>query len=407
MPTTASRDVRETWARLFYCADQEQGVSKAEEVQEYEGEVGIGAVWSTLMPRRPSVRENVRASWAAISLGLEQAAAAAAAAAAEQGSDTEEQADELYDAAAASVSVVEEIQAAAAAAVVAAPALMVAKEEGGSGTEDPPAAAEPAPATAGASRNLRRQSWKDEMAREMDKLSAAVAELEEPELQPDQKKQEGVAAAAAAAVEPAPIAAAPASVSAPPPARIDEGQEGNAEEQESATFTALEVTLDCSQGVNMTGLRFDQRPDGLLRVSVCRQSGTARKKVKVGDVLLATTYVTMVSDPTGERSRGVPLLEWLDATGGASFDELQMAMMTHDFEMKLKLGRGEVPMGYFSPGRAAAAKTAKTAKSPNTSREDSARSAPRTPTSNNSVSAVPVDVMNWAAKIAAEARAKR
>mmetsp|Transcript_14091 Transcript_14091/g.23122 ORF Transcript_14091/g.23122 Transcript_14091/m.23122 type:complete len:158 (+) Transcript_14091:894-1367(+) len=157
----------------------------------------------------------------------------------------------------------------------------------------------------------------------------------------------------------------------------------------------------------MTGLRFDQRPDGLLRVSVCRQSGMARKKVKVGDVLMATTYVTMVPDPTGERSRGVPLLEWLDATGGASFDELQMAMMTHDFEMKLKLGRGEVPMGYFSPGRAAAAKTAKAAKSANTPREDPARSAPRTPTSNNSVSTVPVDVMNWAAKIAAEARAKR
>jgi len=211
--------VRETWARLFYCADQGQGVSKSDEVQEYEGEVGIGAVWSTLMPRRPSVRENVRASWDAISLGLEQAAAAAAAAAAaEEGSNTEEKADELYDAAAASVSVVEGNQAATAAAA----ALVVAKEEGGSGTEDPPAAAEPAPATAGASRNLRRQSWKDEMAREMDKLSAAVAELEEPELQPDQKKQEGVAAAAAA-VEPAPIAAAPVSVSAPPPARIDEG----------------------------------------------------------------------------------------------------------------------------------------------------------------------------------------
>jgi hypothetical protein len=146
----------------------------------------------------------------------------------------------------------------------------------------------------------------------MQKLSAAVAELDEPEPGNKEREEELAyddddyyvdeqeeAAAAAAAAEEEVAAAAAAAVAAveedvAAAAAAAESAPAAAEEAPTPPFEEFEVTLDCSQGVNMTGLMFDQRPDGLLRVSVCRQSGTARKKVKVGDVLLATTYVVMV-----------------------------------------------------------------------------------------------------------------
>ena len=129
----------------------------------------------------------------------------------------------------------------------------------------------------------------------------------------------------------------------------DEDVQENAIEEEARsqkTWEELEVTLDCTAGVNMTGLQFAQRDDGLLRVSVCKPGGTASKKVRLNDVLLATTYVVMVPDPTGERRAGVPELEWMDAVReGHSFNTLQEAMLTHSQEMKLRLARGDVPLG--------------------------------------------------------------
>ena len=195
----------------------------------------------------------------------------------------------------------------------------------------------------------------------------------------------------------------------------DEKEEEEEEEPEPKTFTEHEVVLDCSSGVNMTGLAFDQRSDGLTRVKVVRAGGTAAKKVKVGDVLLATTRVVMVADPTGERARGVPKLEWIDATDGTSFNDLQAAMMTHSQEMRLKLARGDVPPGYMSFG-AQTAKAFEDADAEATIAEEKQQSAARQQSGDESASGggggsaddgIPEDIKEWAARIAAEAREGR
>ena len=194
-----------------------------------------------------------------------------------------------------------------------------------------------------------------------------------------------------------------------------EEEEEEEEEEEPKTFTEHEVVLDCSSGVNMTGLAFDQRSDGLTRVKVVRAGGTAAKKVKVGDVLLATTRVVMVADPTGERARGVPKLEWIDATDGTSFNDLQAAMMTHSQEMRLKLARGDVPPGYMSFG-AQTAKAFEDADAEATIAEEKQQSAARQQSGDESASGggggsaddgIPEDIKEWAARIAAEAREGR
>ena len=194
-----------------------------------------------------------------------------------------------------------------------------------------------------------------------------------------------------------------------------EEEEEEEEEEEPKTFTEHEVVIDCSSGVNMTGLAFDQRSDGLTRVKVVRAGGTAAKKVKVGDVLLATTRVVMVADPTGERARGVPKLEWIDATDGTSFNDLQAAMMTHSQEMRLKLARGDVPPGYMSFG-AQTAKAFEDADAEATIAEEKQQSAARQQSGDESASGggggsaddgIPEDIKEWAARIAAEAREGR
>jgi hypothetical protein len=137
---------------------------------------------------------------------------------------------------------------------------------------------------------------------------------------------------------------------------VQEEDDVQEEAEDLKTWEELEVTLDCTAGVNMTGLQFAQREDGLLRVSVCKPGGTASKKVKLNDVLLATTYVVMVPDPTGERRAGIPELEWMDAVHeGHSFNTLQEAMLTHSQEMKLRLARGDVPLGALAAKQTTAA----------------------------------------------------
>jgi hypothetical protein len=194
----------------------------------------------------------------------------------------------------------------------------------------------------------------------------------------------------------------------------DDDEKEEEEEEEPKTFTEHEVVLDCSSGVNMTGLAFDQRSDGLTRVKVVRAGGTAAKKVKVGDVLLATTRVVMVADPTGERARGVPKLEWIDATDGTSFNDLQAAMMTHSQEMRLKLARGDVPPGSMSFG-AQTAKAFEDADAEATIAEEKQQSAARQQSGESASGGgggsaddgIPEDIKEWAARIAAEAREGR
>ena len=206
-----------------------------------------------------------------------------------------------------------------------------------------------------------------------------------------------------------------AEVDAPPPATDSDVP------AVQKTWDEFEVTLDCTAGVNMTGLQFAQREDGLLRVSVCKPGGTASKKVKINDVLLATTYVVMVPDPSGERRAGIPQLEWMDAVNeGHSFNTLQEAMMTHAQEMKLKLARGDVPLGALSqpaaksepePGSGSDAESPEAAaerRYNEAEREREARGVRTQGKKEMDVGAdVPDDIKAWAEKIAAEARAKR
>lgn len=197
----------------------------------------------------------------------------------------------------------------------------------------------------------------------------------------------------------------------------DEDVQENAIEEEARsqkTWEELEVTLDCTAGVNMTGLQFAQRDDGLLRVSVCKPGGTASKKVRLNDVLLATTYVVMVPDPTGERRAGVPELEWMDAVReGHSFNTLQEAMLTHSQEMKLRLARGDVPLGALAatsasvsapPEESPAAEAERRYREAESAREMAKKSMRAAAAAG---AEVPEDIKAWAAKIAAEARATR
>ena len=122
----------------------------------------------------------------------------------------------------------------------------------------------------------------------------------------------------------------------------------------------------------------------------------------------------MVADPTGERARGVPKLEWIDATDGTSFNDLQAAMMTHSQEMRLKLARGDVPLGYMSFG-AQTAKAFEDADAEATIAEEKQQSAARQQSGESASGGgggsaddgIPEDIKEWAARIAAEAREGR
>ena len=142
--------------------------------------------------------------------------------------------------------------------------------------------------------------------------------------------------------------------------------------------------------MNMTGLMLGQnRPDGLLHVRVCKPGGTAHKKIKIGDVILATTYVVLTPDPA--TGKPVTALEWLDATDGASNEDIQGAMMTHSQEMKLVLARGDVPVGHFDQPSPAARERCSDA---------SIGGGVAQP-----MECIPEDVKAWAARVAAEAKA--
>ena len=180
---------------------------------------------------------------------------------------------------------------------------------------------------------------------------------------------------------------------------IEEEEEEEEEEDEGffgkfksveGQFEVLEVSIDCSRGVNMTGLMLGQnRGDGLLHVRVCRPGGTASKKVKVNDVILATTYVVLTPDPV--TNKPVATLEWLDATDGASNEDIQGAMMTHSQEMKLVLARGSVEDGHFDqPSPAARERCSDASIGGGVAQPEEC---------------VPEDVKAWAARVAAEARA--
>ena len=135
----------------------------------------------------------------------------------------------------------------------------------------------------------------DGTAPSLARLAAPVAAVVEestearPEVEEDEEDEEDdddyrlpeesidLAAAAAAAVQEVDVEEA---VEDEPPFVDEEAEEADEDEGffgkfkgVEGQFDVLEVSVDCSRGVNMTGLMLGQnRPDGLLHVRVCKQA---------------------------------------------------------------------------------------------------------------------------------------
>ena len=122
-----------------------------------------------------------------------------------------------------------------------------------------------------------RDQARVEAETETETEAEAEAEAEaETEAAVSPAEREAVPETTSVDVEPAlETACVVAEVDAPPPATDSDVP------AVQKTWDEFEVTLDCTAGVNMTGLQFAQREDGLLRVSVCKPGGTASKKVKI------------------------------------------------------------------------------------------------------------------------------
>ena len=127
------------------------------------------------------------------------------------------------------------------------------------------------------------------------------------------------------------------------------------------------VELDCSQSNIQLGLFLEAGPDDRPRVRTIRPGGTAKGKVEVGDVVLATTYtvLTGVRDSSwGSAKRG-----WLD-TAETTSAQAEAAMTTNSSSLGMILSRNYKETGLKKAN-------------------------------------VDEDTASWAARVAAEARAKR
>ena len=333
VPTSPAKDIRSCWNRLLYHGPEEEEKPKAAKKKEIAKDNTPRGIWGGLVGKKVvPVEDSVRDAWGAI-----------------------------Y------------------------PDIIVPAEEwvGEDAVEEEPAAEEePAPVAAA-----------------VEESTAAKPEVEDDDEDDDDYRlpEESIdlAAAAAAAVEEVAVEEA---VKEEPPEVVDEEAEENDEDEGffgkfkgvEGQFDVFEVSVDCSRGVNMTGLMLGQdRPDGLLHVRVCKPGGTAHKKIKIGDVILATTYVVLTPDPA--TGKPVTTLEWLDATDGASNEDIQGAMMTHSQEMKLVLARGDVPVGHFDQPSPAARERCSDA--------DIGGGVAQP------IECIPEDVKAWAERVAAEAKA--
>ena len=332
VPTSPAKDIRSCWNRLLYHGPEEEEKPKAAAKEIAKDNTPRG-IWGGLVGKKiVPVEDSVRDAWGAI-----------------------------Y------------------------PDIIVPAEEwvGEDAVEQEPAAEEEEPAP---------------VAAVVEESTEARPEVEEDEEDDDDYRlpEESIdlAAAAAAAVQEVDVEEA---VEDEPPFVDEEAEEADEDEGffgkfkgVEGQFDVLEVSVDCSRGVNMTGLMLGQnRPDGLLHVRVCKPGGTAHKKIKIGDVVLATTYVVLTPDPA--TGKPVATLEWLDATDGASNEDIQGAMMTHSQEMKLVLARGDVPDGHFDqPSPAARERCSDASIGGGVAQPEEC---------------IPEDVKAWAARVAAEAKA--
>ena len=338
VPTSPAKDIRSCWNRLLYHGPEEEEKPKAAAKEIAKDNTPRG-IWGGLVGKKiVPVEDSVRDAWGAI-----------------------------Y------------------------PDIIVPAEEwvGEDAVEQEPAAEEE-PAD--------EEEEPAPVAAVVEESTEARPEVEEDEEDDDDYRlpEESIdlAAAAAAAVQEVDVEEA---VEDEPPFVDEEAEEADEDEGffgkfkgVEGQFDVLEVSVDCSRGVNMTGLMLGQnRPDDLLHVRVCKPGGTAHKKIKIGDVVLATTYVVLTPDPA--TGKPVATLEWLDATNGASNEDIQGAMMTHSQEMKLVLARGDVPDGHFDqPSPAARERCSDASIGGGVAQPEEC---------------IPEDVKAWAARVAAEAKA--
>jgi hypothetical protein len=127
------------------------------------------------------------------------------------------------------------------------------------------------------------------------------------------------------------------------------------------------VELDCSQSNIQLGLLLQEGPDGRPAVKTVRPGGTAKGKVSVGDVILATTYTELKG--VSEKSWGSAARGWID-TEEIDYAQTEAAMTTNSSSLGMILSKNYKATGIRKVN-------------------------------------VDSDVKAWAAKIAAEARAKR
>ena len=101
------------------------------------------------------------------------------------------------------------------------------------------------------------------------------------------------------------------------------------------------VQIDCTMGTNSTGIVMREGEEGRPVVSAIRPGGTAKNKLKVGDVCLATTYTELVADPDNKTLKwGTPTVGWFD-TENEPYSSSIAAMETNSATLNLIMFRPE------------------------------------------------------------------
>lgn len=101
------------------------------------------------------------------------------------------------------------------------------------------------------------------------------------------------------------------------------------------------VSVDCLMGTNSTGLVMKEGDEGRPVVTMVRPGGTAKNKVKVGDVCLATSFTELVADPNNTSLKwGTPTTGWFD-TEGESYAACICAMETNSTSLDMIMFRPE------------------------------------------------------------------
>ena len=101
------------------------------------------------------------------------------------------------------------------------------------------------------------------------------------------------------------------------------------------------VQIDCTMGTNSTGIVMREGDEGRPVVSAIRPGGTAKNKLKIGDVCLATTYTELVQDPDNKTLKwGTPVVGWFD-TEGENYASSIAAMETNSATLNMIMFRPE------------------------------------------------------------------